>query len=90
MIFRDELLALDDRRDGFDLTLTLTREPAAPREDFRGGIDAAMICGRLSRLPEPPALAFVCGANAFVTAAADALIDAGVPAGLIRTERYGV
>ncbi|TIU17205.1 MAG: oxidoreductase, partial [Mesorhizobium sp.] len=34
--------------------------------------------------------AVVCGSNAFVSAAAQALIDAGVPAGLIRTERYGV
>ncbi|OBQ83429.1 hypothetical protein [Mesorhizobium sp. WSM3873] len=26
--FRDELIELDDRRDGFDLVLTLTREQA--------------------------------------------------------------
>ncbi|TGU54179.1 oxidoreductase, partial [Mesorhizobium sp. M00.F.Ca.ET.186.01.1.1] len=37
-----------------------------------------------------PRLAFVCGSNAFVSAAAEALIEAGVPAGFIRTERYGV
>ncbi|TIQ60514.1 MAG: oxidoreductase, partial [Mesorhizobium sp.] len=28
VIFRDELIGLDDRRDGFDLVLTLTREAA--------------------------------------------------------------
>ncbi len=32
VIFRDELIGLDDRRDGFDLVLTLTRE-AARRPD---------------------------------------------------------
>jgi ferredoxin-NADP reductase len=45
---------------------------------------------RLARLPQPPALAFVCGSNAFVSAAAQALIDAGMSADIIRTERYGV
>ena len=32
---------------------------------------------------------YVRGSNAFVSAAAEALIDAGIPTGLIRTERYG-
>ncbi|RWC10628.1 FAD-binding oxidoreductase, partial [Mesorhizobium sp.] len=33
VIFRDELIGLDDRRDGFDLVLTLTREPAQRASD---------------------------------------------------------
>ena len=90
VIFRDELIGLDDRRDGFDLVLTLTREPAQRPTDYSRRIDAAMMMQSMSRLPEPPKLAFVCGSNAFVSAAAQALIDADVPAGLIRTERYGV
>ena len=90
VIFRDELLALDDKRDGFDLTLTLTRDGRGVDKDFGRRIDAEMIAGVLSRLPARPALAYVCGANAFVTAAADALIAAGVAAERIRTERYGV
>ena len=63
VIFRDELLALDDRRDGFDLTLTLTRDTPRRNKDFGRRIDGAMIPGVLSTLPEPPALAFVCGAK---------------------------
>jgi len=90
VIFRDELIGLDDRRDGFDLVLTLTREAARRPADYSRRIDAAMMMQSIVRLPEPPKLAFVCGSNAFVSAAAQALIDAGVPAGLIRTERYGV
>ena len=77
VIFRDELLALDDKRDGFDLTLTLTRDRPRRDKDFGRRIDAEMIAGVLSRLPAQPALAYVCGANLFVTAAADALIAAG-------------
>jgi ferredoxin-NADP reductase len=90
VIFRDELLALDGRRDGFDLTLTLTREAPLREKDFARRIDAVMISRVLGKLPEPPALAYVCGANAFVSVAADALIAAGVPPEQIRTERYGV
>ncbi|TGQ40747.1 MULTISPECIES: FAD-binding oxidoreductase [unclassified Mesorhizobium] len=90
VIFRNELLGLDDRRDGFDLVLTLTREAARRPADYSRRIDAAMIVQSMARLPEPPKLAFVCGSNTFVSAAAQALIDADVPPGLIRTERYGV
>ena len=86
VIFRDELVALDDKRDGFDLTLTLTRDTPRRDKDFGRRIDGAMIAGLLSTLPEPPALAFVCGANAFVTAAADALICDGGRGG---TDTYG-
>jgi ferredoxin-NADP reductase len=90
VIFRDELISLDDRRDGFDLVLALTREPARRTADYARRVDAAMMVQAMTRLPAPPRFAFVCGSNAFVSAAAQALIDAGVPAGLIRTERYGV
>lgn len=90
VIFRDELVDFHDRRDGFDLVLTLTREAARRPADYSRRVDAAMIGQSMVRLPAPPRFAFVCGSNAFVSAAAQALIDAGVPAGLIRTERYGV
>ncbi|UVK39268.1 oxidoreductase [Mesorhizobium sp. AR10] len=90
VIFRDELIGLDDRRNGFELVLTLTREAARRPADYSRRIDVAMMVQSMARLPEPPKLAFVCGSNAFVSAAAQALIDADIPAGLIRTERYGV
>ena len=90
VIFRDELLALDRQRDGFDMTLTLTRDRPRRDKDLGRRIDAELISQVLSRLPARPALAYVCGANAFVTAAADALITTGMAAERIRTERYGV
>ena len=90
IIFRDELIGLDDRKDGFQLVLTLTREAARRPSDYARRIDAAMAVQSMARLPGPPKLAFVCGSNSFVSAAAQALIDADVPADIIRTERYGV
>ena len=90
VIFRDELLAHDDRRDGFDLTLTLTRETSKRDKDFGHRIEPTMISQVLAKLPEPPAVAYVCGANAFVSVAADALVAVGVAAERIKTERYGV
>jgi ferredoxin-NADP reductase len=89
-IFRDELIGLDDSKDGFGLVLTLTREAARRPADYSRRVDVAMMVQAMARLPEPPDIAFVCGSNAFVSAAAQALIDAGVPAEIIRTERYGV
>ncbi|TGP51976.1 oxidoreductase [bacterium M00.F.Ca.ET.230.01.1.1] len=90
VIFRDELIGLDDRLDGFSLVLTLTREQARRPSDYSRRVDARMMAQAIERLPKAPRLAYVCGSNAFVSAAAQALIDADVPAGIIRTERYGV
>ena len=90
VIFRDELLAFDEKRDGLDVMLTLTREPPKRDKDYGRRIDPTMISAVLATLPATPSLAYVCGANAFVSAASDALIAAGVAAERIRTERYGV
>jgi ferredoxin-NADP reductase len=90
LIFREGLLALKQKGNGFDLALTLTREHAAHNADYDRRIDPAMVAELLPRMPSPPKQVFVCGSNAFVTTATDALIVADVPAGVIRTERYGV
>jgi ferredoxin-NADP reductase len=89
VIFRDELLELDRRQDGLSLSFALTREPARRSEDFSRRVDPPMVAAVLAALPERPRLAFVCGANRFVEAAADALIAAGIEPQRIRTERYG-
>jgi ferredoxin-NADP reductase len=89
VLFRDELLALDARGDGFNLALALTREPVKRADDYGRRVDTAMLTELLAKLPEPPKQVFVCGSNPFVEAAADATIAAGVAASLLRTERYG-
>jgi ferredoxin-NADP reductase len=90
VIFRDELLAMHDGRSGFELAFSITREPARRPIDFSRRIDMPIIAELLRRLPANPAIAFICGSNRFVESAAQGLIDAGLPAPLIKTERYGI
>jgi ferredoxin-NADP reductase len=89
VIFRDELLALASQGNGFELKIALTREALQREGVFTRRVDTAMLSETLARLPQPPQQVFVCGSNAFVEAAAQSAIEAGVPAPLIRTERYG-
>jgi ferredoxin-NADP reductase len=89
VIFRDELLALDAANNGFNLVLALTRDGIRRPGDYSRRVDAAMIRDVLARAASHPRYVFVCGSNPFVESASQGLIDAGVAAGLIRTERYG-
>ncbi|MEQ1581798.1 MAG: oxidoreductase, partial [Steroidobacteraceae bacterium] len=87
LLFRDELLAL--AADGLGVTLTLTREPTPPGNVLSRRIDVEMMSDVLARVTVPPANVFVCGGTAFVETASRCLIQCGVPAGVIRTERFG-
>ena len=78
-----ELEARAREEPGFDLVLALSRDGPGRR------IDAGLMAEALSRLPAPPRHTFVCGSAGFVSAAADLALDAGLPAGSIRTERFG-
>jgi ferredoxin-NADP reductase len=89
VIFRDELLALDAKNDGFQLALALTRAQPRREQDFGRRVDARMVAELVGRLPEPPEHVFICGGNPFVEAAAQGAIEAGVAPSMIRTERYG-
>ncbi|KMO24861.1 FAD-binding oxidoreductase [Methylobacterium aquaticum] len=82
VIARAELMRRDAEEPGFRLRLVLTREPGGRR------IDAQTIGEALAALGMP-AHAFVCGSNPFVSTAADLLVEAGLPARTIRTERFG-
>jgi ferredoxin-NADP reductase len=90
VIFRDELLAMHEAKTGFELAFAITREPARRTIDFARRLDMPIIADLLRRLPENPRIAFICGSNRFVEGAAQGLIDAGMPAAHIKTERYGV
>jgi ferredoxin-NADP reductase len=77
VIYADEL--------GEDAVLTFTREPPPGWSGHVGRIDAEMIGDAAA----DRRLAFVCGSNGFVEAAADLLLAAGYDAAQIRTERFG-
>jgi ferredoxin-NADP reductase len=87
--FRDELLqyAMDDPT--FRMAFAITREPARRPGDYMRRIDSTIIRELLAQLPAAPKAMFICGTNAFVNAAADGAVAAGIAAGLIHTERYG-
>lgn len=89
VIFRDELLALAKANPAFQLAFAITRETPKRSGDFGRRIDTSMAAEILGRLPGSLKRAFICGSNPFVTVASNALIGAGVEAGVIRTERYG-
>ncbi|MGA8584712.1 MAG: oxidoreductase, partial [Roseiarcus sp.] len=89
ILYRNELEALAMRKDGFNVTFAITREPARRPSDYSRRIDAPMMSDVLSAFRTPPSRSFMCGTNGFVNVAADGAIAAGVPAATIRTERYG-
>lgn len=89
VLYRDELMELERAGDGFRLLLTLTRDLPRREGDFSRRLDAALAADALARLGEAPRHVFVCGSNVFANAAADGVLAAGVPAAIIRTERYG-
>lgn len=90
VIFREELFAYAAMNNGFQVVLAITREAARRDGDYSRRIDGPIISEVLAKLPGPPSQVFVCGANAFCDTAADGAMIAGLPASLIRTERYGV
>jgi ferredoxin-NADP reductase len=87
--FRDELFALERDLPDFGLILALTGEPARRAGDFERRVDAAMIRESAARLSFDQRHVFICGSNGFVNAAADGAVAGGIPASMIRTERYG-
>ena len=89
VIFRRELLELEQAHVGFSLLLALSRERADRPQDYSRRLDREMLSEVLARLSEPPKHVFVCGSNPFVEAATQSLVGAGVPPDGIRTERYG-
>jgi ferredoxin-NADP reductase len=68
-----------------DTTLTFTREPPAGWTGHEGRIDATLVGEAAARAMT----AYVCGSNGFVETASQLLLDAGLQAAWIRTERFG-
>jgi ferredoxin-NADP reductase len=70
---------------GEDAVLTFTRRAPEGWSGHSGRVDAALITGVADASPT----AFVCGSNGFVETATGLLLDAGLPGGRVRTERFG-
>jgi ferredoxin-NADP reductase len=79
MIYADEL--------GQETTLTFTREPPDGWTGRTGRVDSELIGATTGGTAG--GTAFVCGSHGFVESAARLLLEHGVPAGRIHTERFG-
>lgn len=94
VIFRDELLQHERQQRDLRILFCITRDalgnaPLSRGADFTRRIDADIIREVLTKLVEKPQTCFVCGNNSFVGTVADALVDVGIPAHDVKTERYG-
>ncbi|KKB77814.1 oxidoreductase [Devosia soli] len=87
--FLDELLAIEREWPNFTLRLALTRDTPSRASDYGRRIDGPIISETIRTFGAAPKHVFICGSNAFVNVAADRAVEAGLPAEIIRTERYG-
>jgi ferredoxin-NADP reductase len=89
LIFREELLSAAENDPRFRLVVTTTRGARQRPSDYERRLDGATIREIITRWAQTPKHVYVCGATPFVETVADALVGEGIPAGEIRTERYG-
>jgi ferredoxin-NADP reductase len=93
VIFREELLRHEREQAGLRVLFVITRDAAsAPAErvaDFTQRIDLDIVRAVVTKMGASPETCFVCGNNSFVGAVADALVELGVAAQDVKTERYG-
>lgn len=87
--YRDDLIALAAADPSLGIVFLLSREAPRGPLDRGGRIDDEAVRAAVAGWSAAPARVFVCGSNAFVTAAAEAALAAGAPSATIRTERYG-
>jgi ferredoxin-NADP reductase len=79
----EDLIYADELAD--DAVITFTREPPEGWTGHTGRIDASLF----DDLAVDSVTAFVCGSNGFVEAGSRLLLELGVEAERIRTERFG-
>jgi len=89
LVFRDELLDIQAQQPNFTFVATTTRGPRHRPEDFDRRVDHTLLREVLARWNYVARGVYVCGSNAFVEAVTSGLVLEAVPAGRIRTERFG-
>jgi ferredoxin-NADP reductase len=89
LIFRDELLDIQAREPSFTFIAATTRGARHREDDFDRRLDRSLLRQLLARWSHLARDVYVCGSNAFVETVTSSLVLEAVPAGRIRTERYG-
>ncbi len=88
MIYRDELAQLGAAGSGLEVAYTLTRSQPPGWRGYARRLDNAMLAEVAQPLRGSPQV-FICGPTLLVEAAANGLVQVGVPSKQIRTERFG-
>jgi ferredoxin-NADP reductase len=88
VIYRDELTSLAANDAGIRVIQTLTRSQPPGWTGYDRRIDRAMLAEAIAAAGAQP-LVYICGPTLLVEAAANALVELGVPPAQVRTERFG-
>jgi ferredoxin-NADP reductase len=83
----DDILYKNEFVDNPDVFITLTQETSTEWQGSRGRISLEMVAENLKGLENP--ICFICGMSPFVDAASSFLLEQGIPASDIKTERFG-
>ena len=88
LIYRDELAALDAGDPGLRIIQTLTRSQPPGWSGYDRRLDKPMLAEAIAAAGASP-LVYICGPTLLVEAAANGLVELGVPSAQVRTERFG-
>lgn len=88
IIYYEELEKMQSEKSGPKVFHTLTRNQPPGWKGFERRIDRKMLNEVISSL-EQPLQVFICGPTLLVEFSAEEMVGLGIPAGNIRTERFG-
>jgi ferredoxin-NADP reductase len=88
VIYGQELMQMASKDREFSLFLTFTRQAPSGWTGYQRRVDRNMILEVLKRFNTRP-LCYICGPTLLVEQVANSLVDIGLPADIIRTERFG-
>jgi len=88
VIYSDELNHLCEMRDGLRIFYTFTRQTPPGWTGYQRRIDAQMLHEVVSQISKPFRV-YICGPTLLVETAANHLVQLGIAAENIRTERFG-
>jgi ferredoxin-NADP reductase len=88
VIYRDDLAALATADPGLRVIQTLTRSQPPGWAGYDRRIDRPMLSEAIAAAGASP-LVYICGPTLLVEAAANGLVELGVPPAQVRTERFG-
>jgi len=88
VIYRDELAALASNGSGLRVIQTLTRSQPPGWTGYDRRIDRPMLAEAIGAAGAQP-LVYICGPTLLVEAAANGLVELGVPPVRVHTERFG-